>query len=236
MRSGVIAVPDMGFGTIESFSEERETENGPNIQACLEVRDSGTSDRGHNYQMGRAAIQQIGTEEAIDIDLSSNRVTVSEKTNVVKTQFTEFLVVPGEFAVASSGKGDFVFRLISNQTDASRLHSVEVLLDRMIESFEQSDEYRNLAPWQVGFFGKGGDADKGILYGNSIYSDSEFGNLTRDLPKNQLGLTFEYDRDEIKMNATKSGYVRVYQPSSYDEKEFVDFVMEHILPYTQRPQ
>jgi len=48
--------------------------------------------------------------------------------------------------------------------------------------------------------------------------------------KNQLGLDYEYDGTFIRMLATESGYVEVYQPNKFDTCDFSEYVKKELLP------
>jgi len=229
MKAGVIGLPDYDFGPIESYTSERQVDEETKLTVCLEIRDTNETERGYILQKGRAAIQELGTETRIRIDEKNDSINVVEDTNVVNTKYTEFVLVPGEFVAVESGNGVFAFRTIAAQTDAAKIKRANIDLDSLAASYEiESSE--SAIPWQLGFYGSGGSAEKGVLYGDDVISDAEFGKLVANLPKNQLGLEID-DEEGIKMTATESGYVQVYQPSNYDSKDFSEFVLDHILPH-----
>lgn len=234
MKSGVIGLPDFDFGPIKSFSEQHQVNEDTSLQACLEVRRTDEADAGFTFQTGRAALQALESEEQVRINQSDNSINVVEDANVVKTNYTEFIIVPGEFVAVRSGNGTFAFQLISGQTDAATIKRAEIDLTGLANSYEDESRAESATPWQVGFYGNSGGADKGTLYGNNVFTDSDFGEYIRDLPKNQLGLELDNGKDSIKMTAAESGYVEVYQPSNYDSEEFAEFIINHILQHTDR--
>jgi hypothetical protein len=229
MQAGVLGLPDYDFGELESYSESKEIGEGRSLQACLEIRQTERTN-GITVQTGRAALEELGTEEQISIDLNDNSVSVRESVDVKSTKYTEFITVPGEFVAVSNNSGTFAFRLIAGQTDAANISSASIDLDSLTQSYMDSEGEGGVNPWQVGFYGSETNAEKGTLYGNEVLSDSEIGGMIRHLPKNQVGL--EIGGGEIKMTATESGYVEVYQPSNYDSVEFAQFILEHILPHS----
>lgn len=235
MKAGVIGIPDRDFDPIESFTQSKEAGDGTTLNACLEVR--STADLGqYVLQSGRAAIQELGSEERVRINPEHARVTVTDDESIVRTRYTEFITVPGEFVVVSSGDGAFAFRLISGSTTSATIKRGNIDLEGFEQSYQKEEGPEKADIWKIGFYGHGGTAENGTLYGDSVISDPDFGNLVRSLPKNQIGLLVQQGKEEIKLTATESGYVEIYQPSNYDSKEFSQFALDHILEHTERQE
>ena len=230
MKAGILGVPDHNFGPIESYSETTVVDAERDLTACLEVR--STKDTGEFvHQTGRAAIQELSSDERVSIKTDENSISVSEDIDVVKTKYTEFVLVPSEFVAVSSSSGKFAFNLISSQTDTATISPAEIDLNRFIESYAGESRSESASSWQVGFYGNSGSAEKGVVYGDSVYSDSELGGIIERLPKSQIGLDIEGE-ENIRMTATESGYVDIYGPSNYDSEEFVQFILDHVLSHT----
>ncbi|MFD1645564.1 hypothetical protein [Haloarchaeobius litoreus] len=234
MRAGVIGLPDFEFEPVESFSDTKKISEDTTLTACLEVRRTDTTS-GVTFQTGRAALQELGSEEQVRIDQSDNSISVSENANTVKTKYTEFVLVPNEFVAVSNGGGTFAFEMIAGQTDAARISRAKINLDDLVRSYEDDKRPESAKTWQVGFYGNSGEAEKGTVYGDGIFSDRELGDVVAKLPKNQIGLIIKSDGEEdINMTATESGYVEVYQPSSYDAAEYADFILNHIIQHAEQ--
>jgi len=222
MKAGVIGIPDRDFGAIDPV-QETITQDGYDLTRCIEIRQSltGVNDSGQ-IQTGRAAVQRIDDGEAIEI--SDGRIVVTEQPEIT-TRYTEFISVPGQFIAVSNGGGTFAFDLIGQNVNAS-IERAEFDLDGF------ADEYPDATPWKVGFYGHVGNAENGVLHGEGVFEDSDFGGAVRDAQKNQLGLNLAWGNETVKMMVSESGYVEVYQPSSYDTAEFSEFVMDSVLDHT----
>jgi len=233
MRAGIIGIPDYDFGPVDSTIETNNVGD-ETLRACLEVRNTQEDAfGGYTLQTGRAAIEELETEERISIRENAASVTAREE-SVTRTKYTEFALVPGEFAAVESGRGAFAFDLIGGETDVASIKRGEIDLMSFADSFEGDSRPENAQPWQVGFYGNAGGAEKGVVYGDGVFDDRDLGEVLKQCPKNQLGLIIEpEDDEEIQMTATRSGYVEVYQPSNYDALDFSEFVIEYVLPHVE---
>lgn len=238
MQAGVIGLPDYDFGTVESFAETEQISEHESLTACLEVRRTDSTGD-FTFQTGRAAIQELENEEKITIDPEEGSISVSENVNEVKTKYTEFVLVPGEFVAVTSGRGSFAFSMISGQTDTATIKRAGIDLNDFEESYVGEARPESASAWQVGFYGNTGTAEKGAIYGDGVRSDPDLGKVVDRLPKNQIGLDIkeeEGEDDGIRMTATESGYVEVYQPNNYDPEDFAEFVLDHVIPHAKRKE
>ena len=233
MRAGKLGIPDYDFEPIESFSEVMPVDESQELTACLEVRRTDEVN-GVVFQEGRAAIQEFTSQDRVEIDTESDSISVSENTNIVETNYTEFVLVPGAFVAVDSSSGTFAFNLISNQTDAATISPATIDLNGFANSYNGQSGKGTATPWQVGFYGNSGQTEKGTVYGDDIFDDSTIGTLAQRLPKNQLGLDMQLENENIRITVTESGYVEIYQPSNYDSKEFTEFILEHLLEHTDQ--
>ncbi|MEA5387269.1 hypothetical protein VB779_09525 [Haloarculaceae archaeon H-GB11] len=190
----------------------------------IEVREVFGTSGGIRGYYGRAAKEEV--EEVVDYDIGDGSITERTSTETT-THYTEFVFVPGSFAIVDNSSGVFAFDLLGRETD-SLIERAEIRLNSFIE-----DRHDESDLWQLGFYGTGGNAEKGVVYGSGVLDDAELGSVLGISEKNQVGLDYTYAGDEVKMTVAKSGYVDVYQPSNYDSKEFVDYVADEILPYAE---
>lgn len=229
MQSGVIGIPDFDFDPVESYSETKQISSTEELVACLEVERTIDSD-GITIQIGNAAIQEIGSDSEVRIDTQTDTIDVAEQ-EVIKTKHTRFALVPGELVVVGSGDGTFAFDLIASQTDAARIRPARIDLTGLSRSFNSETTDLSASAWQVGFYENSGQAEKGTIYGEDIFDDSEFGKLLEKLPKNQLGITVAKPDETIKMTASEGGYLEVYKPSDYETSDYAKFLLDYVLPH-----
>jgi len=71
----------------------------------------------------------------------------------------------------------------------------------------------------------------GVFHGADLRASHDLDSLLADSRLNQLGLSYGHDGDEVKMTASRSGYVEVYQPSSYDAAAFLTYLREEMLDH-----
>ena len=220
MKAGVIGEIE---GTIDNFDNYYETRSDRDfdLRKQLEFSSSHTTGSGISFYSGRAAVERL--DENDNIDFNENGIIVTQ--GLEKTQYyTEFLVVPDDFVVITSSSGEFAFNVLETENQVS-IKKAEIDMFGLLDSTE---EY-NPTPWQVGFYDKGGDANKGVIYGADILSDKDIGNVLKNSKMNQLGLELEAkDGISIKFSITESGYVEVYQPSNYESADFIEFIDKYI--------
>lgn len=225
MKSGVIGLVDGDGQELESF-EEVNKQGDETLKACVEVLRSQVVDNSSStVQFGRAAIEKPTTQDSINIVEGS--ISVSEDTSI-ETLYTEFIFIPGEFAVVSNGAGTFAFDLFTTHLPGVDVDRGTIDLNPHVESVPQG------VPWQVGFYGNLGEAEKGTVYGDNVLRDERMGPLIESSQKNQIGLTIEDGSETIKYTITESGYIEIFQPSNYDEQEFTAFIQDYVLPYTYK--
>jgi hypothetical protein len=57
---------------------------------------------------------------------------------------------------------------------------------------------------------------------------------------NQVGLRYGYGDAEVKMTASRSGYVEVYRPTEFGPEQYLEYLGDEVLPHltgpTPRPQ
>lgn len=219
MKAGILGVAEDNFEAIDSF--EYTTEHGDKeLTHCVEIRQSINSDN-MEIQRGRAAVQELSDEETVEI--RDGQISVTNRTKPV-TRYTEFLLVPGEFMVVENGGGTFAFDLVGSQV-GTQISRAEINLQ---EFWDATD---GVSPWKAGFYAHQGQAETGVVYGDDVLKDSDFGGGIDDAQLNQLGLDYSPEDDAVKMSVTESGYIEIYQPDNYDEIDFVRYISSQILPY-----
>lgn len=221
MKAGVIGLAVSDLGRINSYTTTR-TEDGEELTTRVEVTGIRQTPDGREITEGRAAAERLTEQESIQ--LSGEDITVTEEATVTP-RYTEFFAVDGEFIVVRSGDGAFLFDEFERRygTGVSR---GRIDLDALLTAFSDA------TPWKVGFYGHGEDAENGVIHGENVLTDGEFGEALRTSPKNQLGLKVSRNDSTLKMVATASGYVEVYQPSNFDGNQFCEFLKKDIIPVT----
>jgi len=218
MKAGVIGLPKSDFAPIESF--EQQISEDPDLFQCVEVQRTQNTDSGLTVQKGRAATQRLDEEESVEI--VNGNIRVQNQSQPV-TRYTEFLAAPGHFVAVSNGGGTFAFDLLGDEVAIER---ADIDLDEYLETQKNKHD---ATPWKAGFYGHLGNAEKGVVYGEGVLEDSDFGRAVAGSQKNQLGLSYSHEEEIMKYNVTESGYVEIYQPSNYEEAEFAEFVVEDVL-------
>lgn len=227
MKAGVIAAVDEELNKIESFEENiplPDHELYDSIKKCVQIRETIELADNRIAQIGRAAVDEISTNEKAKIE--QGEIRVSEKPEKI-TKYTEFLLVEGTFVAVSSGSGRFVFDLISKHT-GSEITPVEFDIKGFIEDKESAD------PWKVGFENRTGNAENGVVHGEELLRDRDMGSVLNNATKNQIGLEYSSNGYLLKVFVVKSGYVEVYQPSNYDSREFINFIESDLLQHINK--
>lgn len=220
MKAGVIGLPERGLS--EAESRVTQISEDPDLYQCVEVQWTQKTRGGLTVQKGRAAIQRLDDRESVEIIDGSIRV--QSRAEPV-TKYTEFVLAPEHFIAASNSGGIFAFNLIGQNVNIER---ATINLDSY---FEDVTSRYDASPWKAGFYGHLGNAQKGVIYGEGVLDDSDFGRAVSDSQKNQLGVSYEKNNEIFKVNITETGYVDILQPSNYEEAEFADFVTEEILDH-----
>jgi len=224
MKAGVIGLIHGDFEKLESFHHVKER-GGSEIRESIEVRQTYTNLSGHPIgQSGRAAVQRVTDSEEVQIS-DDGSISVTESSELT-THYTEFLVVPGEFVVTRSRAGSFIFDLIESEFDVT-IESARLNLKSYASTKPEAE------PWKIGFYGKQGNAENGVVHGDQLLNDQELGMVLADSPTNQLGLEYTKGEQLVKIFATESGYVEVYQPNNYDSAEFLNFVSDEIIEHVK---
>lgn len=220
MKAGVLGVVDGTFKVVDSFSET-VSEDGHELERCLTIDRVFSLPSGEMAFEGRAAADTIATETATTIE--NGDIHVDEREQTV-TQYVEFVGIPGEFVVVDSGDGAFAFDFIGRETNSS-IDRATVDLDEFVAAREGA------TPWKAGFYGPAETDVNGVFHGADLRD--EMGDVLENSSLNQLGLSYEHDGDDVKMTATRSGYVELYRPASFDSAEFLEYIREEILPFLE---
>ncbi|WMT09796.1 hypothetical protein NP511_09240 [Natrinema thermotolerans] len=225
MESGVIATVD-GPRSLEEFHDSVPLDNDAPFaesERCIEIRSELTLESGKPIYQGRAAIEELSEQEVSEI---SSDGTVSSSTTVNKeTKYTEFLFVPDSFIAVENSAGTFLFQLLNVKTD----HSVT---PTNIDLNGYLLDHDDALVWKLGFKDRGANAENGVLHGHDLLEDQEVGGVLGQTEKNQIGIEHSFDSESVKVFLTESGYIDVYQPSSYDSKEFVNYILDEVIDFT----
>lgn len=222
MRAGVLGLVRDDFDVVDSFSETVE-KNGRELQRVLDVRRVFSLPSGDIAFEGRAATERIVNRTTTELDFGEVRI---EETPQTEVRTTELVGVPGEFVVAASGKGTFAFDLVSHDTRAD-IERATLDLNGFLDSQDDAE------PWRAGFYDNDGNCENGVLHGTDLLDDESLGGILRDAELNQLGLDCSYGDHSLKMTASESGYVEVYRPSEFDSEDFLQYLLEEVVPHAE---
>lgn len=219
MKAGKLGVVTGEFDTIENLDRVID-QGGENLHQCLEIQRKVSTSEGVMLYEGRAAIETV--EEREQIDISDGEITQAQRPTKI-TKYTHFIACPGEFVVAKDSSGVFVFDLIASQ------HSGVTVIEAEIDLEGYLLEQQNADPWKAGFYGKSGKAENGVVHGDNLFDDSDFGEVIGNCQLNQIGLDIKNSQKKIKMTAAESGYLEIYQPSDFSSEEFSEYILDHII-------
>lgn len=233
MNSGVLAIVDGSIEHVEPFIDTVEKE-GFDAEQCLEISQEISDLNGNTIAYeGKAAEQFVTEAESVTVRDESNSISVSQEPQL-EWKYTNFLLVPDDLLIIDSSAGRFLFSLLESKFDVN-IERAEIHLRAYRESLDK--DRNEVEPWKIGFYGREGNADNGVIHGTDLLGDDTLGNILAHNATNQLGLTYRRDGTQMKTFVSESGYVEVYQPDNYDTSNFVSFIKEEILPHlrTERP-
>lgn len=220
MKAGVIGLVDGDFDVVDSLADTVDVD-GRTLERCFEIDRVFSTGTGRMAFAGRAAGEFVRDGETPEIDDGEIRLRESPRT---ETCYTEFVGIPGDFVVVGSGQGTFAFDLIGQETGTT-IRRATLDLDGVY------NRQNGARPWKAGFYGNGDGGASGIFHGTDLRESHDIDGILRDSTLNQLGLAYEYDTAELKMTASRSGYVEVYQPSEFDSKQYLDYLADDIVPH-----
>lgn len=216
MKAGVIGVVDEEFKYVDSISDTVE-EGESEFARALDVQRVFSLPSGDAAFEGVAAREVQRREEVADVQGSEIDVRTETRT---KTIHVGVAGVPGEFVVAGNSRGRYAFDLVGKEAGVT-VERATLDLDDLFEANGGAQ------PWRVGVAG----GVNGVFHGEDLRQSHDLDGLREDGTLNQLGLAYDYDGEDLKMTATRSGYVEVYQPSSFDTGDYLEYLREQIVPH-----
>lgn len=225
MKSGLVGRVRGDFDAIDTseFPQVRK-EGGNELRSTINVEEETENVSGLPIITGSAAEQVRSKVDRPSID-ENGRIIEGKTQSEIDTISTDFAAVPGEFVVVESSSHEFAFDLIGRNVEAL-IEPIEFDLDALAKDYRDEAEF-----WMGGFYDLGGSASNGVAYGDDVFSDPEIGEAVWDSQKNQLGMDFEYNSDQLRIRITESGYVQVFQPSEYGNLSFIRLIHDLLLPY-----
>lgn len=220
MKAGVLGVVDGTFEMVDSFAET-VTEDGHELDRCLEIDRVFSLPSGEMAFAGRAATERL--VDRTEATIENGEIRVSETTGPV-TRSTEFVGVTGEFVAVGSSTGTFAFDLIARETTTG-IERATLDLDGFFAG------HGDATPWKTGFYATGSDGVNGVFHGEDLRANRDLDGILAESGLNQLGLAYEYDGEDVKMTASRSGYVELYQPAAFDAAQYLEYVRDEILPH-----
>jgi hypothetical protein len=222
MQAGVLGVVDGEFDVVDSFSDT-VTVDDRELARRLEIQGVFSLPSGEMAFAGRAAKEYLRERETHAID--DGEIEVREEPQV-GTRYTEFVGVPGEFVVVGSGDGEFAFDLVAADTNTD-IERATIDLDAF---FAAHDGAR---PWKAGFYGPGDDPVTGVVHGSNLRTEYDLDGMLSESSLNQLGVTYDHDDEQVKMTASRSGYVELYQPRAIDRETYLEYLREEVLVHVE---
>ncbi|WP_158055330.1 hypothetical protein [Halorussus halophilus] len=220
MHAGVLGVAQDDFAVVQSFSNSVRKDD-RELTRCLEVDRVFSLPSGTAAFEGRAAVERPTTRTATEIDAGEIRVRESTSTETVSTAVAG---VPGEFVVVENGRGTFAFEMVEWETGTG-IERAELDLNAVLDSQKAAK------PWKAGFYDTDGNCENGVLHGSDLLADENLGAVVEGARLNQLGLDCEYEDHDLKMTASESGYVEIYQPGDFETAEFLQYLRDEIVPH-----
>lgn len=228
MQAGVLGLVAGDLGDLSSFHDTFE-QDGAELAHSVQVQDTDHTAAGQEVITGQAATQEVEDETSIQIDPDTGDIVVHDEP-LKSGKYTRFVAVPDEFVAVESGEGTFVFDLLSYEYNISGVSRSTIDLNSYAEKYYSAE---GVDPWQVGFYGNVGNAEKGVVYGEDVFSDEEIGEVLERSQLNQLGLQYEESDHIIKMTMSESGYVELYQPSNFESSDFAEFVIDNVIEFME---
>lgn len=225
MKAGIVGVISGESDEIDSFHRTSK-KDGTKFTRSLQITKEGHTKSGNPIYLGEAAIQEVEEMISVSIEEDSGEIIVTEEPRR-EGKYTEVMIVPSEFVVASSGSGEFAFDLVQELSPEISVNRAELELTEFAEEYYRSP---GVNPWQVGFYGNIGEAEKGVVYGDEVFNDDEIGDVLERAQINQLGLQYQVNDKDIKMTSARSGYVEVYQPSNFSSEDYAEYILSEIIP------
>ncbi|MFB6179190.1 MAG: hypothetical protein ABEI77_05640 [Halorientalis sp.] len=224
MKAGVLGIVDDSFEVVDSFTETI-TEGDHELGRCLVIDRVFSTPDGEMAFAGRAAAETLVTDT--DARIEDGEIHVTDRDRTV-TRHTEFVGIPGEFVVVGSGNGTFAFDLIAEDTNTT-IERTTLDLDQFFESHESA------TPWRAGFYSTDESAVSGTFHGDDLRATHDLETHLQNSNLNQIGLSYSYDDGalEVKMTASRSGYVEVYRPTEFDSGHYLAYLQDEIVPHVR---
>jgi len=222
MKAGVLGVVDGSFRAVDSVFET-VSEDGHDLDRCLEIDRVFSLPSGGMAFAGRAAADVL--VDRTETTIEDGEIHVSDRAEIV-TQYAEFVGVPSEFVAVDSGDGTFAFDLIGAETNTD-IGRATLDLDAFFASHDSA------TPWKAGFSGSGENAVNGVFHGEDLRRQHDLDGILTESNLNQVGLSYAYAGVEVKMTASRSGYVEVYRPSEFDAGQYLEYLADEIVPHVR---
>ena len=228
MQAGIIGKVDGGFSSLESSSNIGE-ENDSDLRYSFQITRNFHLEDGTPVYEGEAALEVVEEQESVEIDSKTGDISVTSS-NVTRGKYSQFFVIPDTIMLVGSSDGTFAFDLLQTIKPGVSVSRAQIDLNEYASKYYSSTE---VEPWQVGFYGNIGQAEKGVVYGENVVSDDEVGDTLDRSQINQFGMILPVDEKELKITVTESGYIEVYQPSNYGTKQFAEYLIDDLTQHIE---
>lgn len=223
MKRGIIGTGNGNLPSMQSYTSSHQN-HGMTLNECVEVgpTSSVSTPNGNQItvQTGRALAEVANNVSKPTVQNGSIQSTNTwEKVASV----TDFILCPNEFIIIGDTSGKFFFDILGSRNSISVTRPT---ID--LDAYAQTRP--NALPWKYGFSNLGGNADKGVVYGTDLPNDPNMGTILQQSNKNQLGLEFQHNGRQTKMEVSASGFVRIMEPAAGSD-DLAAFVSDELQPH-----
>lgn len=212
-----------GVGDLEDVMGQNTLNGRPS--SALNVVDRGTLPSGQRWAAGKVAKREEDRTEVPVID--NDGVIDLTHEDRVDESYSAWALVPGEFAIAW---GEWAFRHLKFNFPIWDFQEQLIGLNSMYREGSFNDVST------VGFRGRlvNTGAEKGTVHGNRVPSDEAIGeDLTDDSLLNEIRYKHHWEGQLVNAYISASGYVEVYNPSDMTTEQFLAYVRDEVIPYTE---
>jgi hypothetical protein len=225
MQSGTLGVP---IGEAEIIGSEIYTveKEGSTLKRSIKASNPITTPSGHRMVEGTVSMEEKVEFRESEIDENGD---VQSESYFARTATTaRFYQVPNHFLFLESGAPTSMFDILGQSADCA-YEPAEIDIDGYILDQEEA------SLWMLGFYETGTRAENGTLYGNDLADDPLASDIFQTSSCNQVGIEHFYSDDSIKARVSESGFIEVYSPEYEGNAEFVDYLVDVLVPHIARP-
>lgn len=203
------------------------TENGKKLDSFISLNpiEIYLDDRNTRLVSGVAYYEYLRRTK--NIIKEGGKFKVVEEEEVIDVRWSNFWFTNKSFIIIERRDSrEKVFELISYALsgEVENISPIEFNIENIFNDYPSQ--------WLGGFRDREGHIHSGQFYGEDIIHDDEMGDAyIRTQHKNQVGFLTEYFGPEIKIRATRDGYLQIY--SNLDDKSNIifEFIRDELSQY-----